>query len=1513
MKKLLTKLGLLITGAAMAIGVGIVSFNNEAKEVNAAYSGVSPYTITMNDKSLMDATSYSSGTATISGIGLTFANVNPSNGQMKRDDSYIFNTTALPGKITNITLTYTSGTWTTAHAKVGIEAFTTDNAKTGTNEDKGVKDGDLKTISWDFSVDNAKFFTVFLLTGDSSGSGYYIHTLKITYEQTPTSIEFNGNSNPKTVFYVGDDFSTTGLIVDVNYANGGKETIVKDTDYTVSEPDLSSTGPKTVTISPKAGGKAVGCSSISYDITVNPGRELVSVTLTGDLTNKAYTIGDSWDLTGISLTGNYNDSTTENLGTLNSLITAEKVTFTLDPEKPALGGSTLDIKNLKYEGTYDATETLHITGITVSEKIRYVLFEEETITAGDYMLVTSDSYAVTNELTGNDKRILAANDFEITNNCIFEPDAKFSYTVAKDGDYYTFYNAAENKYLAGTVANESGFVESVNDYARWTVTRANGGYKLINKVVSGYLQKNSTINHYFGCYGNSTGFLGVLYLYKQLPPVVKVTVVDNKTTIGLGGSATITTELLNGAAYTATFSSDDPNGDHAVLTDNGDGTATLTAVSAGLVTVTTSALGCEDVETVFTIRDIALIEKIKVETQPDKIEYIAGEEFSSAGLSIEVTYSNGGTDVKTSGFVTSPVDMSTKGVKVVTVSYTEEEITRETSFEITVSYPSITVPEAIEIIKPLEKQTPTAETYRVTGKVVSKEWSGNSTEGYANINIAVKYNEQDPEKVFQIYHALQGDKDTFNLIQVGATIIVESKLQKYTKNDQDIYETVANPDIIDFDEQVGKLVTAVSIHREPDNKQYYVGDTEFDYSGTVMYIHYNTGSGDRETVRYDDDPTAFLEIFEFTDPDTSDSKASVPVTITHKETGFSDSFNVSVSDVKPSSISVTKNPTKTTYASGEEFEPDGIEVTVKNNNGSEFVADSSKLTYRTIAQDGKVYEGDTYVTVIYDNNNNLTKSIPITVAPKYITGISATLSEGWNDDTYDIGGTFNTKSLVIHVNYNDGSFDKYNSKNSDFSMFTITPPDMSTAGDKNVTITYTSGGDTFITTVLIHIKGVEELSIDQEPYRLVYRVGDELNLNGLKLTALYNTTDVEDVDPTWDNVTITGDTSKDGPNQKITFTYKGASASYEIDVWLTNTGREVLIKSEIAKLKNSVKASDYTDENWATVQDIISALEDSLSDYDASKDGQHYSSDVLEEIEAAKELIAAVPLKNITKIELIQPTKTTYNIGENLDLTGFMVIVYFENGTMRFVTADACTITGFDSSTAGTKTIKVTYSGFDAEFKVTVVDPTPVYEKTLENITISGPTKTTYEYGEELNTAGLVVTAHYSDNTTDTVTNVTVTGYNKNQSGQQTVTVSYTEGEVTKIATFTVTVGEQPVDPAVVEEARTEAIAELNDFFDSIDLSGYSAEVIAQFNAAKQQAMQTLGGAATEEEIATALANAKAALNALVNNNPKPTPTPTPEPATETTGASAGLMVLMLFALLAVVIVPIIIASGKEK
>ena len=83
--------------------------------------------------------------------------------------------------------------------------------------------------------------------------------------------------------------------------------------------------------------------------------------------------------------------------------------------------------------------------------------------------------------------------------------------------------------------------------------------------------------------------------------------------------------------------------------------------------------------------------------------------------------------------------------------------------------------------------------------------------------------------------------------------------------------------------------------------------------------------------------------------------------------------------------------------------------------------------------------------------------------------------------------------------------------------------------------------------------------------------------------------------------------------------------------------------------------------------------------------------------------------------------------------------------------------------------------------------------KDLSSIAISGTYTTSFYTGDEFSSEGAVVTATYDDETTADVTSkATFTGYDMSEAGTQTVTVSYKEGDVTKTATYSITVNERP-------------------------------------------------------------------------------------------------------------------------
>ena len=98
------------------------------------------------------------------------------------------------------------------------------------------------------------------------------------------------------------------------------------------------------------------------------------------------------------------------------------------------------------------------------------------------------------------------------------------------------------------------------------------------------------------------------------------------------------------------------------------------------------------------------------------------------------------------------------------------------------------------------------------------------------------------------------------------------------------------------------------------------------------------------------------------------------------------------------------------------------------------------------------------------------------------------------------------------------------------------------------------------------------------------------------------------------------------------------------------------------------------------------------------------------------------------------------------------------------------------------------------EFTI-VVSIDPVTPATLSSIALSGQS-TTYEVNESFSFDG-TVTATYSDGSSKTVTPTSVSTPDMSTTGNKTVTVSYTEGEETRTASYTITVTEKHEESSV--------------------------------------------------------------------------------------------------------------------
>ena len=151
--------------------------------------------------------------------------------------------------------------------------------------------------------------------------------------------------------------------------------------------------------------------------------------------------------------------------------------------------------------------------------------------------------------------------------------------------------------------------------------------------------------------------------------------------------------------------------------------------------------------------------------------------------------------------------------------------------------------------------------------------------------------------------------------------------------------------------------------------------------------------------------------------------------------------------------------------------------------------------------------------------------------------------------------------------------------------------------------------------------------------------------------------------------------------------------------------------------------------------------------------------------------------------------KAKFYQGEAFSHDGAEVTATYDNGDPKDV-SNAATFSSPDMSMAGEKTVTVSYTEGN-ETKIATYTINVYALSSISSISLSGTYLTNFTKGSEFSSTGIKVTAYYGGEdgaTRDVTSSATFTGYDMDMVGNQTVTVSYTEGEVTETATYDITV-----------------------------------------------------------------------------------------------------------------------------
>ena len=256
---------------------------------------------------------------------------------------------------------------------------------------------------------------------------------------------------------------------------------------------------------------------------------------------------------------------------------------------------------------------------------------------------------------------------------------------------------------------------------------------------------------------------------------------------------------------------------------------------------------------------------------------------------------------------------------------------------------------------------------------------------------------------------------------------------------------------------------------------------------------------------------------------------TVQVSYTYEGITQYDTFEITVSEPRALS-SISLSGQTTSYWVGDTFSFDGT-VTAHYDDGSEETVSANVSAYPDMTT-----AGNKNVTISY-TENNVTKqaSYQITVSALVLDYID--ISSEPSKTSYYVGDTFSSSGLEVTAYYTNNS-------HKVVTPTSITSPNMSTAGNKTVTVTYTEGGVSKTDTFTITVNAVELVSISVAGYTNKFNIGDTFSFGGT-VTATYNNDQQVDVT---NQATFTGYDMNQVGTYSVIVSYGNKNTTYQIKV-----------------------------------------------------------------------------------------------------------------------------------------------------------------------------------------------------------------------------------------------------------------------------------------------------------------------------------------------------------------------------
>ena len=1222
----------------------------------------------------------------------------------------------------------------------------------------------------------------------------------------------------KNKYYNTETLDFTGAILTASYDDGSSEDVTVSDAITSGKITLDSTTANNTT---KKTTLTYDGETIDFDYYV-----LDSISKKTNLTKMNYEHGDTIDFSGGQLTATYKDSSGNTLeDTLNiasEIATGEitvdktkadvdnkKVTFTykslttdmtLTVTDPV---SSISITKQPTNVTYDDGDTISLAGgeITPVTKSGKTL---TPISADDSKVTASSTTASISSIPASDRWVIAGGNGLTAGNqkitLTYEGKTADLNIVVNDtvsGVSITTQPTAQNKYGTSAGAlNYSGLVA--------TITTSGGGSFTVGASslaidTSGYnptkLAKQSLPVKYGTI--NSTNTVDI----QLVNYITGITTAFTKTEFDYGTSLD---DVISNGKYVEVYADGSSSSPKTITAGMVTGYVQKPAGSLFNVnhkyneTLTIKLDSSSNVfdklpataTQVITINDV--IKDISVLYKPSKVTYKYGEAFSATGGQININYISG---------AQSNISMEASGVTL-----TEQDGSTINMSPSASSFVSKTATKTIKV------------SYTSNGKIFDTSFDVYIKDETASISIS-----KNPKTIFNhgdtfdesagelkiVYKS--GNSEVINLNQAvvtesdGSEVDMEPKYSKYTNNNlvKNLLVTYRGK-TTNYDITLQNPIDSIAIENTP-KQSYKLNEATTGVGGTIKVTR---KAGNTESINIDDSMVSGL--------DTTVAGTGKNATITYTDEFGNLKTTTYTYDVidNVTSIDIVA-PSKNVYNHGEALALDGtITVHYASGTTNNVTMTSSMIKEGSGAVDMSPtsYDDDTQkvnkkLTIEY-SEGGVTKSIdyPITI----INDVkSIAVQDPATKTTYNIGDTLDVTGLSILVTRATGTP----------KVVTVTP-DMVTGFDSSkentnlsLTISYTENGITKTATYEVSVvDSVKSITINGTPQSEV-KYGEELDLSKIKLDVTKGSGTTQET--VTDSMISGYDKTKIG-KQTVTITYGGQTTTFDVTVKDYVTKIEVNPSSvtgtyndELSKLitDNSIKYTVAYAK--AGAQSPIALAESMVSGYNkATTTAQNLTITYTDNDSSSytngnnfTTSLQVTLMNTVSGITITPPTKTTYNHGDSLDLTGGEINLTYEDGTSGTLDINKATITESDGSPLnmspasydGTqkvdKTLKIEYSKDGqtgtVNYPITIIND-------IKSIAVQDPaTKTTYNIGDTLDVTGLSILVTRATGTPKvvTVTPDMVTGFDSSKENTNlSLTISYTENGITKTATYEVSV-----------------------------------------------------------------------------------------------------------------------------